>query len=206
MGKKNELDAVLSSLNETKELVLHSCCGPCSSYVLEYLSQFFNITVLFYNPCIYPKAEYDKRLLVQQDLINQIAPRLKNTVALAACSYDPDSFYELIASHECDLEGGERCFICYNMRLTQACIYARENGFDFFTTTLSVSPYKNADKLNELGLSLMDKYGVNYLAANFKKKNGYKRSIELSNEFNLYRQSYCGCRFSSRNDLTNVIL
>ncbi len=175
-------------------LLLHSCCGPCSSYVLEYLSQYFYITVLYYNPNIYPEEEYHKRAKEQQRLIEQLPS--KYPISFEEGVFEPQRFYEMARGMEDMPEGGERCFGCYELRLKEAAEYARQQGMDYFTTTLSISPLKNAAKLNEIGLALAEEYGVSYLVSDFKKRNGYKRSVELSAEYGMYRQDYCGCVFS----------
>ncbi|MEY8337435.1 epoxyqueuosine reductase QueH [Lachnospiraceae bacterium 62-35] len=177
-------------------LLLHSCCAPCSSYVLEYLSCYFEITVYYYNPNIYPEEEYEKRIREQELLIRSMP--LKNRVSLIAGSFTPEVFYEMIKGHEEDKEGGERCFLCYRMRLREAAREAAEGSYDYFTTTLSISPLKNADKLNEIGEELAEEFGVKYLPSDFKKRDGYKRSVQLSEEYRLYRQNYCGCVFSKK--------
>ena len=199
MNYQKELDKLLAQLEKEERvpsLLLHSCCAPCSSYVLEYLSQYFNITVFYYNPNIFPESEYTKRILEQQILIGQM--RVKYPVSFIAGSYDKDRFYEMAKGLEHVKEGGERCLKCYELRLRESAWIAKSGGFDYFTTTLSISPMKNAARLNEIGLRLQEEYGVNYLISDFKKKNGYKRSIELSKEYGLYRQDYCGCEFSVR--------
>ena len=175
-------------------LLLHSCCAPCSSYVLEYLSMYFSITVLYYNPNIFPKEEYEYRISEQQKLINALPA--KNRISFIKTEYEPDKFYEIAKGYENDEEGGERCFKCYELRLREAAEYAIKGKFDYFTTTLSISPMKNADKLNEIGRKISEECGVAYLYSDFKKRNGYKRSIELSKEYELYRQNYCGCVYS----------
>ncbi|NEZ46228.1 epoxyqueuosine reductase QueH [Clostridium niameyense] len=194
---QKKLDSLIENLEENNEipkLLLHSCCAPCSSYVLEYLSSYFKITVFYYNPNIYPKEEYLKRVEEQKQFILSI--NTKYAIDFIEGKYDSDKFYEMAKGMENGKEGGERCFKCYELRLRESAVIAKEAGYDYFTTTLSISPYKNAKKLNEIGEMLSKKYGVNYLYSDFKKKNGYKRSIELSNEYNLYRQDYCGCVFS----------
>ena len=199
MNYQKELDNLLAQLEREERvpsLLLHSCCAPCSSYVLEYLGQYFNITVFYYNPNIFPESEYTKRILEQQTLIGQM--RVKYPVSFIAGSYDKDRFYEMAKGLEHVKEGGERCLKCYELRLRESAWIAKSGGFDYFTTTLSISPMKNAARLNEIGLRLQEEYGVNYLISDFKKKNGYKRSIELSKEYGLYRQDYCGCEFSVR--------
>lgn len=199
MNYQKELDKLLAQLEKEERvpsLLLHSCCAPCSSYVLEYLGQYFNITVFYYNPNIFPESEYTKRILEQQTLIGQM--RVKYPVSFIAGSCDKDRFYEMAKGLEHVKEGGERCLKCYELRLRESAWIAKSGGFDYFTTTLSISPMKNAVRLNEIGLRLQEEYGVNYLISDFKKKNGYKRSIELSKEYGLYRQDYCGCEFSVR--------
>lgn len=200
---QKELDKTLVALameNRVPTLLLHSCCAPCSSYVLEYLSQYFKITVFYYNPNIYPPEEYDKRVEEQERFIRESndSPNRTYPVEFIAGTYEPKAFYEAVKGLEKEPEGGERCFVCYRQRLEEAAKLAKEQGFDYFTTTLSISPMKNAAKLNEIGGELADEYGVPYLFSDFKKKNGYKRSIELSAGYGLYRQDYCGCVFSVR--------
>ncbi len=191
------LDEILKE-NEDKlpTLLLHSCCAPCSSYVLEYLTSHFKITLLFYNPNIVSKEEYDKRLNELKKLV-ELLPHT-NAIDIVAIDYDNGEFYEMAKGLEDILEGGERCFKCYRLRLERAAKYARENDFDYFTTTLSISPHKNAQKLNQIGEELAEEYQVSYLYADFKKRNGYKRSIELSKKYDLYRQDFCGCIYSQR--------
>lgn len=196
---QKQLDSTILSLDKeglTPTLLLHSCCAPCSSYVLEYLSSYFKITVFYYNPNIYPNEEYSRRVEEQRKLISVL--EVKNPISFFEASYDTQRFFDISKGLEHEKEGGERCFKCYNLRLNETAIYAKENGFDYFTTTLSISPYKSAEKLNEIGNLLSQKYGAKYLFADFKKRNGYKRSIELSKQYNLYRQDYCGCIFSKQ--------
>lgn len=197
---QKEMDKLLHSLQgegRVPKLLLHSCCAPCSSYVLEYLSDFFEITVFYYNPNIYPESEYTKRLLEQQALLSNM--HFTHPVSFIAGSYDKEKFYEMSDGLEHLKEGGERCHKCYELRLAQTARMAVKGGFDYFTTTLSISPMKNAGKLNEIGTDVASRYGVKYLQSDFKKKNGYKRSIELSKKHGLYRQDYCGCEFSIEN-------
>ena len=199
MNYQKELDKLIERLSKEEtvpRLLLHSCCAPCSSYVLEYLSNYFEITVFYYNPNIFPENEYTKRILEQQTLISDM--KVKHPVSFLAGNYDRERFFQIAEGLEHLREGGERCFKCYELRLEEAAKIASDAGFDYFTTTLSISPLKNADKLNEIGIKLADKYGVQYLQSDFKKKNGYKRSIELSSEYGLYRQDYCGCEYSFR--------
>lgn len=196
---QKELEKVLNRLEKEQKvpaLLIHSCCAPCSSYVLEYLSRYFRITVFYYNPNIYPESEYTKRILEQQNLIRRM--EFKHPVSFLAGKYDKEKFYAMSEGMEDMKEGGARCMKCYELRLREAAEQARAGGFDYFTTTLSISPMKNAQKLNEIGVRLGKEYGVEYLVSDFKKKNGYKRSIELSREYGLYRQDYCGCVFSMR--------
>ena len=177
-------------------LLLHSCCAPCSSYVLEYLSQYFRITVFYYNPNIYPEEEYAMRVREQQEFIRRFPA--KYPISFAEGSYDTERFYAVAKGLEELPEGGERCFRCYELRLREAGELAKEQGFDYFTTTLSISPLKNAEKLNEIGAKIGEELGIAYLYSDFKKKNGYKRSTELSREYGMYRQDYCGCVYSYR--------
>lgn len=177
-------------------LLLHSCCAPCSSYTLEYLSQYFKITVFYYNPNIYPAEEFAKRVEEQQRLIQALPAQYP--ISFIEGDYDSKEFYAVTKGLEKEPEGGLRCFECFRLRLEKSAILSKENGFDYFTTTLTISPLKNADKLNEIGEELAEKYGVKFLPSDFKKRGGYQRSIQLSKEYNLYRQNYCGCIFSQR--------
>lgn len=177
-------------------LLLHSCCAPCSSYCLEYLSNYFNITVFYYNPNIYPEEEYYKRVEEQRRFIERLP--VKHPISFLEGKYDKERFYEMAKGFEDCKEGGERCFRCYELRLREAVEAAKEQGMDYFTTTLSISPLKNAAKLNEIGEKLSKEYGILYLSSDFKKKNGYKRSVELSEEYGMYRQYYCGCVYSKQ--------
>ena len=190
--EKNLESIVLAE--KTPTLLLHSCCAPCSSYVLEYLNEYFEITVFYYNPNIFPETEFVKRTEEQRHLIENL-PK-KNPIHFIAGDYDQKSFYEIARGHESEPEGGERCMKCYELRLRESVKIAKKYEFDYFTTTLSISPLKKADKLNEIGERLSQEYGVDYLFSDFKKKNGYKRSVELSREYGLYRQDYCGCVYS----------
>ena len=194
------LDEVIARLTETGErptLLLHACCAPCSSYVLEYLSRYFRITVLNYNPNISPESEFRLRAEEIARLTREMDfPYERPEVHTAR--YDSERFYDAVRGYENEPEGGARCEICFRLRLSEAAEYAKNDGFDYFTTTLSISPLKNAALLNTIGAELSEKYGVPYLFSDFKKRNGYKRSIELSREYGLYRQDYCGCVFSRR--------
>ncbi|MBQ8140160.1 MAG: epoxyqueuosine reductase QueH [Clostridia bacterium] len=190
-----ELEAV-SALSARPSLLLHACCAPCSSYVLEYLNEYFDITVYFYNPNISPREEYEWRAEELRRFVEQIAKQ--NNIKTVFADYNSDDFYNTISGVENTAEGGERCRRCYELRLESTARYASEKGFDYFCTTLSISPYKNCVWLNEIGEGLARKYGIKYLLSDFKKKNGYKRSCELSEQYGLYRQNYCGCEFSKR--------
>ena len=196
---QKELDKFLETIkkeNRVPRLFLHSCCAPCSSYVLEYLSKYFNITVFYYNPNIYPEEEYRKRVHEITRLVNSM--EFEHPVKLIEGHYDPQEFFQMAKGLEDVPEGGERCFKCYRLRMEEAAKLAEEGGYDYFTTTLSISPLKNAAKINEIGEELAEIYHVQHLPSDFKKKNGYKRSIELSHEYDLYRQNYCGCVYSRR--------
>ena len=188
--QKNEREGVVPAL------LLHSCCAPCSSYVLEYLSQYFKITVLYYNPNIYPDEEYWKRVKEQQEFIRKFPA--KHRISFLEGTFEKERFYDAVRGVEQIPEGGERCFRCYRLRLTEAARQAQKLQMDYFTTTLSISPLKNAQKLNEIGGQLAEEYGVDYLYSDFKKKGGYQRSVELSHQYEMYRQDYCGCVFSMR--------
>jgi len=210
LNYQKELEKILSKLCaqgdlETKmpaefsapTLFLHSCCAPCSSYVLEYLCQYFRITVFYFNPNISESAEYQKRVEEQKRLIAAYNAEKKGfSISVVEGDYAPERFFEMSKGLEDCPEGGERCFKCYDLRLRETARQAKERDFDYFGTTLTISPLKNAAKLNEIGFSLEKEVGVSWLPSDFKKKNGYKRSIELSAEYNLYRQDYCGCAFS----------
>lgn len=177
-------------------LLLHSCCGPCSSYCIACLAEYFEVTVYYYNPNIYPPEEYRMRAAEQERFVKEFPT--KHAVHFAEGDYDTERFYQMASGMEHLPEGGERCFACYELRLRQAAAYASAHGFDFFTTTLSVSPLKNARKLNEIGAMLEQEYGVAYLFSDFKKKDGYKKSTEISKEYHMYRQYYCGCVYSKQ--------
>lgn len=176
-------------------LLLHVCCAPCSSYVIEYLEKYFDITLYFYNPNITDTSEFAYRL---DELSRFVEERPGDKLNILVPEYDPDEFYRAVEGYEDIPEGGARCFICYEQRLRATAEAAMSGGFDYFTTTLSVSPYKNAGVLCELGEKLSSEYGVKYLPSDFKKKGGYLRSIELSSIYSLYRQDYCGCSFSAK--------
>lgn len=188
--EENEKNGVVPSL------LLHSCCAPCSSYCLEYLSDHFKITVLYYNPNLYPCEEYERRVGEQRKLVSALPS--KYPISLVEEKGDPKDFFSAVKGLENIKEGGERCFACFKLRLERAAKFAKENAFDYFTTTLTISPLKNAQKLNEIGEAAGEKFGVAHLPSDFKKKNGYKRSVELSKLYGLYRQDYCGCVFSKK--------
>lgn len=194
---QKELDKFVLKLQEEKKvptILLHSCCAPCSSHCIEYLSQYFRVTVFYYNPNISYEEEYRKRVEEEKRFIKEFPT--KYPVEFVEGDYDTSKFYDMAKGLEKCPEGGERCFKCYELRLRETAKLAKEKGFDYFTTTLSISPLKSSLKLNEIGLKLEEEYGMKYLLSDFKKKNGYKRSIELSKEYNLYRQNFCGCVYS----------
>ncbi|MDE6904538.1 MAG: epoxyqueuosine reductase QueH [Lachnospiraceae bacterium] len=202
MNRRNyqrELEEKIQKISKDKavpKLLLHSCCAPCSSYVIEYLSQYFSITVFYYNPNIYPDEEYEKRVEEQKRFIREFPA--KYPVDFIRGDFEKESFYEAVRGLEDTKEGGERCSRCFYLRLSKTAFLAQKLKADYFTTTLSISPLKNADRLNEIGEELSRKTGVSYLCSDFKKKNGYKRSVELSADFGMYRQDYCGCIFSKQ--------
>ncbi len=192
---QKQLDGVIEKLGGTAPtLLLHSCCAPCSSYCIEYLSQFFRITVFYYNPNLYPDDEYARRSSEQKRLISEM--KTKYPVDYIDEEFDSSVFYEAVKGLEKEPEGGARCRKCFELRLSETAKQAQKLGADYFTTTLTISPLKNAQLLNEIGQSLAAEYGVPWLPSDFKKREGYKRSIELSKEYGLYRQDYCGCVFS----------
>lgn len=203
-GKKNyqkELEGILADLSKEgkkKTLLIHSCCAPCSSYCLEYLEKFFDITVYYYNPNITENEEYEKRVAEQERLIVQMNEKNGGELKFARGMYEPLVYLERIRGLEECKEGGSRCEKCFRLRLEKTAQYAVEHGFEYYTTTLTISPLKNADLLNRLGTEIGAQNGIVFLPSDFKKKNGYQRSIELSKEYNLYRQDYCGCEFSKK--------
>jgi len=202
MNKQNYHLKMLEMINtycteeKVPKLLLHSCCAPCSSYCLELLSEFFEVTVFYYNPNIYPPEEYHMRVDEQERFIREFPA--KHEISFVEGNYETEKFYEMAKGMEHLPEGKERCFACYELRLRESAEYAKKHGFDFFTTTLSISPLKNADKLNALGEKLGNEYEISYLFSDFKKQNGYKRSTEISKEYNMYRQYYCGCVYSKK--------
>lgn len=190
---QKQLDLLINGLETKPKLLLHSCCGPCSSYVLEYLSKYFEITLFYYNPNIFPPEEYEKRLLNQKKVVEKTG-----WATIMPSDYDHGEFSAAVKGLEAEHEGGTRCTECFKIRLRKTAKAAKDGGFDYFATTLSVSPHKNAALLGELGEKIGEEYGVKHLPSDFKKREGYKRSIELSKELGLYRQDYCGCEFSKR--------
>lgn len=205
---RKEMDNIISGLGDNvPTLLLHSCCAPCSSACLEMLAPYFRVTVLYYNPNITNPEEYNKRLEEERRFINQINAQGGfddssvpfNEIKLIDGRYEPMEFFEIAKGLETCPEGGERCFKCYELRLREAAICASNGGYDYFTTTLTISPLKNAPKLNEIGEALSAEFGVKHLPSDFKKKDGYKRSIALSSEYDLYRQNFCGCVYSQFN-------
>lgn len=202
---QKELEKLLNTFEGTgtdaPRLLLHSCCAPCSSYCMEYLREYFRLTVFYYNPNITEREEYQKRVKEEIRLIGAYhLQAAKNEIRFIEGDYEPARFLEMAKGLEHCAEGGERCFRCYEMRLRKTAETAKEMRFDYFTTTLSISPLKNAAKLNEIGERLGKEYGVHWLPSDFKKRGGYQRSIELSKEYGLYRQDYCGCVFSRREE------
>ena len=188
-----ETDAVTASLDGgRKSLLLQCCCGPCSSYVLEYLTKYFDVTVLYYNPNIQPTEEYDKRLFYMR----QVASKYPETVSVLECAYRGEDFATVARGLEDEPEGGARCVKCFELRLRETARLAKEGDFDYFCTTLTVSPHKDEQRLNEMGFELERELGIKWLPSDFKKREGYKRSNELAREYGLYRQDYCGCLFS----------
>lgn len=186
-----QTDAVTASLGAARpSLLLHSCCGPCSSYVLEYLTRYFDVTVLFYGPNIQPREEYEKRLEHQKKVLEHFG------VSYLGCDYSGAAFDEAVRGLESEPEGGARCTACFALRIGETARLAAEHGFEYYCTTLSVSPHKNAERINSIGREMGEKHGVRWLPSDFKKRGGYQRSIELSRELDLYRQDYCGCLYS----------
>ncbi|MDE6276020.1 MAG: epoxyqueuosine reductase QueH [Clostridia bacterium] len=190
-----ELDKIIKGLDGKKpSLLLHACCAPCSSYCLEYLKEYFDITLFFYNPNISSQEEFDKRFCELKRLVKEMSLNID----IICPKYDPQEFLQKVKGYESCPEGGDRCSICYALRLKKVCEYAEEKGFEYYCSTLSISPHKNAQKLNTIGTALAKDKKVKHLPNDFKKKGGYLRSIELSKEYNLYRQDFCGCEYSIR--------
>ncbi|TRW28337.1 epoxyqueuosine reductase QueH [Criibacterium bergeronii] len=186
-------DEIATFGGKKPKLLLQVCCAPCSTHVITLLKENFEITAYYYNPNIYPSEEFFKREVEIKKLISYIG---LDESTLVVPVYNPDDFYEKIKGLEKEKEGGARCTVCFNLRMGAAAKYAKANGYDYFTTTLSISPHKNSALLNKIGYNLQEKYDIKYLPADFKKKEGYKHSIQLSKEYGLYRQDYCGCEFS----------
>ena len=199
MNYQKKMEEIIDSIvkeDKIPNILLQSCCAPCSSHVIDTLSPYFNITILYYNPNIEPYDEYLKRKKEEIRFIEEY--KSKNKLDIIDCDYDNDKYHEVVKGLEDCPERGERCFKCYELRLDYTARKAEELGYDYFGTTLTVSPYKNSNKLNEIGEKLSKKYNIKYLYSDFKKNNGYKHSIELSKEYNLYRQDYCGCIYSKK--------
>lgn len=186
----------ISKLDSTKKILLHSCCAPCSSHVIEFLKDYFDITIIYYNPNISPIEEYEKRKKEQIKLINSL--KSNNKIDYIDCDYDNDIYEKEIKGYESCPERGARCNVCFKLRLEKTAATAKQNNYDYFSTTLTVSPYKNAELINNIGQELSDKYNIKWLHCDFKKENGYKNSIKLSKKYNLYRQDYCGCIYSKK--------
>ena len=195
----------ISKLEKPKKILLHSCCAPCSSYVISFLSNYFDITILYYNPNIYPQEEYIKRKQEQIKLIKEL--NTKNKLVFLDCDYENDTYNNLIKGYEGCPEGKERCQICFNLRLERTAQLAKLHNYDYFCSTLTVSPHKNSKVINEIGEKISKIYNINWLYSDFKKNEGFKQSIELSKKYNLYRQDYCGCIFSQeirkKQEITN---
>lgn len=191
MNYNNEMIKIINNLNGNK-LLLHSCCAPCSTSVIEKLKEHFDITVLYYNPNIEPEDEYLKRKKEQIKVLN------KYNIKYLEIDYLNEEYKKKIKGYEDNQEGSYRCYLCFELRLEKTASIAKHNDYDYFTTTLTVSPYKNSEIINKIGLELEDKYNIKYLVSDFKKEEGYKKSIELSKKYNLYRQDYCGCLYSRK--------
>ena len=210
LNYQKEMEKIIGRLESRPTLFLHSCCAPCSSYCMEYTREYFDVTVFYYNPNISSDEEYRKRLEEEKRLIAAFNKQVETgnfvmnssshatKIHIVEGDYRPQDFYDIARGLEQCPEGGSRCFKCYELRLRESFRVAKERGFDYVASTLTISPLKNADKINEIGFALAEEYGVSWLPCDFKKKNGYKRSIELSKEFDLYRQNFCGCVYSMR--------
>ena len=188
------MQEIVSNFDGKKTILLHSCCGPCSSACIERLKDYFDITVLYYNPNIEPLEEYEYRKAEQKRLLEIL------NVKFMDCDYDNKSFEDAVLDLHDEPEGGKRCTVCFGLRLRYTAKLAKKNNFDYFSTTLTVSPHKNSDIINKIGEAVGQSVGINYLFADFKKREGYKRSLELSKEYDLYRQDYCGCLYSKRDE------
>ncbi|MCC8357848.1 MAG: epoxyqueuosine reductase QueH [Oscillospiraceae bacterium] len=205
MEKRNyqkELDGVIAALDSRPSLLLQGCCGPCSSYVLEYITQYFDVTLLFYNPNIRPESEYNRRLATLKQLL--AAMPMAHPPSLLAPGWHGSAFEQAVKGMENLPEGGARCTVCFRLRLEETARQAAEGAFDYFGTTLTVSPHKNAPLINQIGETLAQKYNVKWLPSDFKKRNGYLRSIQLSKEYGLYRQEYCGCGYPEKQDGADI--
>lgn len=193
---QKEMEKIIDNVkNDRPRLLLHSCCAPCSSYCLDLLNAYFDIDIIFYNPNMDSLEEFAKRLNEQKRLIQEMN---LNNINIFDIIYNEEEFLNYIAGEEYAPEGGSRCKKCYQLRMKKTAEYAKENGYDYFTTTLSISPLKNANWINQIGLELASEYGIKFLVSDFKKKGGYQKSVEFSKKYNLYRQNYCGCRFSRK--------
>lgn len=197
MNYQKEQDAIISKLTNKPRLLLHACCGPCSSACIERLAEHFLITVFWYDPCIHPEAEYVLRLQNLKKLLDAL--HTPEPIFLIEAEYEPETYFSLTKGLENEPEGGARCTVCFRQRLERTAHEAQVRDFDFYTTTLTISPHKDPVRINTIGMEYADRFGVKFLPSDFKKKNGYLRSIELSREFGLYRQNYCGCIYSMRN-------
>lgn len=195
---QKKLDKIIDGLDGRPRLALHSCCAPCSSYVLEYLSQYFDITLFYYNPNIYPAEEYEHRLREQLRLCELLH------IKTHPCAYDPERYFDCVKGLENEPEGGARCTKCFELRLDYTAALAKQLDFPLLTTTLTISPHKNAPLINTIGEKTAEKYGITWLPGDFKKKNGYLRSIQLCKEYDIYRQNYCGCKFSIWDDSEKI--
>lgn len=195
MNYDKELEKILNNLTHTPKLLLHSCCAPCSSYVITYLMDYFDITVLYYNPNIEPKSEYEKRKEEQKRFLKEL--QSPHELTFMDADYDNSAWHDLVKDNENDKERGKRCYLCYQKRLEYTAKIAKEKNFEYFGTTLSLSPYKVSSWINEIGLKL-ETDDIKFLVSDFKKRDGYKKSIELSKKYNLYRQDYCGCIYSKK--------
>lgn len=195
------MEQIIDNLDYIPSILLHSCCAPCSSACIEKLTKYFNLTIFYYNPNIEPYEEYLKRKEEEIRFIKEY--NNINKLDIIDCDYDNELYHKLIKGLEEEKEGGPRCLKCYNLRLDKTAKIAKELNYDYFATTLTLSPLKDSQILNKIGYSIENKYNIKYLPSDFKKKDGYKRSIELSKEYNLYRQNYCGCIYSQRNNLND---
>ncbi len=191
-----QMNNIIASLNYQPKILLHSCCGPCSTQCIARLTPYFNITILYYNPNIEPQEEYLKRKKEQIRLLNEIDHQ--NNLDIMDCDYANEDFRDIVPGLEQEPEGGARCHHCYELRLRKTALLAKENGYEYFGTTLTVSPYKNAEVINKLGAKIADELNIKFLFSDFKKEDGYKKSIEYSKKYQLYRQNYCGCLFSKQ--------